>query len=236
MKPEPHPVNRSPRRPEGSGRDLGLKLARGFTAVEVLIAMTIMFIGAAAVMTMQKTSIQGNLDARRADVATSIARAWVERIRRESMRWTQPSASSATSNLAAVTGLNPPTLGAWFRPTSDMIGGGESNPSAVETASYGFDILGRDLAQTDINSTAPINVEFCTEARITPLLAGAAYRVDVRVIWPRGTQTVPSAATASNFTNFFPCIAGGALFPDPLDYTLFHAVIVTTAFAENAAP
>jgi Tfp pilus assembly protein PilV len=238
MKPEPRPVNRSPRRLKGEKRPTGIELARGFTAVEVLIAMTIMFIGAAAVMTMQKTSIQGNLDARRADVATSIARAWVERIRRESMRWTQPSASSAASNLAAVTGLNTGALGTWFRPTSDMIAGGESNPSAVETASYAFDILGRDLAQADINATAPTpnNVEFCTEARITALLAGAAYRVDVRVIWPRGTHTVPNAASATNFTKFFPCVAGGTLFPDPLDYTLFHAVIVTTAIAENAAP
>jgi type II secretory pathway pseudopilin PulG len=236
MKPEPRPVNWSPRRPKARTR---LALARGFTAVEVLIAMTIMFIGAAAVMTMQKTSIQGNLDARRADVATSIARAWVERIRRESMRWTQPSASSATSNQAAIPALAAQVGAGWFKPTSDMIAG-ETTPSAVETSSYGFDILGRDLAQADINSTSPINVEFCTEARITALLASAAYRVDVRVIWPRGTQTVPNAATpaaaAANFGNYFPCIATAPTFPDPLDYTLFHAVIVTTAIAENAAP
>ena len=49
----------------------------GYTAVEVLMAMTVMVIGAAAVISMQKTSIQGNLDARKTDIANSIgARGW----------------------------------------------------------------------------------------------------------------------------------------------------------------
>ena len=50
------------------------------------MAMTVMAIGGAAVMTMQKTSVTGNLDARKADVANSIARTWVERLQRDSMR------------------------------------------------------------------------------------------------------------------------------------------------------
>jgi prepilin-type N-terminal cleavage/methylation domain-containing protein len=203
--------------------------ARGFTAIEVLISMAIMFIGAAAVMTMQKTSIQGNLDARKADVASSIARAWVERIRHESMRWTQPSASSPTSNLPQVPGLNR-TLGVWFRPNDDM----GKNPGGVETMSYAFDILGRDLATGDIAA----NAAFCTEVRIVALQANLLYRVDVRVVWPRGIETVPNAHVASALSaggNNWPCSDATIAFPDALDYTLFHAINVTTAFEENPA-
>jgi prepilin-type N-terminal cleavage/methylation domain-containing protein len=223
------------------------RTARGFTAIEVLIAMTIMFIGTAAVMTMQKTSIQGNLDARKADVASSIARTWVERIRHESMRWTQPSASQATSNLSNVPGLNNHLDGKWFRPTDDMIAGQGANPGTVETMSYAFDILGRDLAQADITST---NVQFVAEARITPLLSqatsdggtlGLLYRIDVRVVWPRGIQTVPNAATAGILaTDGWSFTSAATIFVDPaglggVDYTLFHAINVTTAITESAA-
>ena len=68
--------------------------ARGYTAIEVLMAMTVMAIGGAAVITMQKTSVTANLDARRADVANSIARTWVERLRRDGMAWTSPGPES----------------------------------------------------------------------------------------------------------------------------------------------
>jgi type II secretory pathway pseudopilin PulG len=204
--------------------------ARGFTAVEVLIAMSVMFIGAAAVMTMQKTSIQGNLDARKADVASSIARAWVERIRHESMRWTQPSASSSTSNLVGVPGLSKHLDAGWFRPSDDMLAN-QTPPGPVETMSYGFDILGRDLALGDIAA----NAQFCVEARITTLLS-PLYRVDVRVVWPRGIQTVPNAAASGALAaNNWPCFPATVTFPDPLDYTLFHAINVSTAISENAA-
>ncbi len=202
------------------------RLARAFTAIEVLIAMTIMFIGAAAVMTMQKTSIQGNLDARKADVAASIARIWVERIRREAMRWTQPSASSAASNFNIT---NLPLLGGqvdggWFRPNSEMGG-------TIENMSYAFDILGRDLAAADIVSP---NVQFCAEAQISTLQTNATYRIDVRVVWPRGIASVPSAGVSGAVAKW-PCTSAAVTFDAQLDYTIYHALYVTTAIAESPA-
>lgn len=223
----------------GAYRPASRSRARGFTAIEVLIAMGVMFIGAAAIMSMQKTSIQGNLDARKADVASSIARAWVERIRHESMRWTQPSAASAASNLAGVPGLSKHLDAGWFRPSDDMLAG-QTSPGPVETMSYAFDILGRDLALGDIAA----NAQFCVEARITTLASqpidggtlGTLYRVDVRVVWPRGIVTVPNAATAGVLAaDNWPCFPATVTFPDPLDYTLFHAINVSTAISENAA-
>jgi len=221
----------------GAGRE------RGFTAVEVLISMAIMFMGAAAVMTMQKTSIQANLDARKADVASSIARTWIERIRHESMRWTQPTSTNPTSNLAGVPGLASHIGvgggGGWFRPTEDMIAN-QSPAGSVETMSYAFDVLGRDLAAADITATNGSNIVFCVEAQLTELVPNYAYRVDVRVVWPRGISTVPNAAGAtplSSNNNNWPCTDALHTFPPyaTFDYSLFRAVNVTTAITETPA-
>ena len=64
------------------------------------MAMTVMAIGGAAVITMQKTSVTANLDARRADVANAIARTWVERLQRDAMAWTLPGPEAAGNNIA----------------------------------------------------------------------------------------------------------------------------------------
>lgn len=196
-----------------------------------MIAMTVMFIGAAGVMTMQKTSVQGNLDARKADVASSIGRAWVERIRHESMRWTQPSAASSVSNLAGVPGIAKHLDAGWFRPNDDMLAG-QSPPGPVETMSYAFDILGRDLAAADIAA----NAEFCVEAQISTLSPNALYRVDVRVVWIRGIGTVPSGQTSNVLAGYnWPCSPATVTFPASLDYTIFQAINMSTAIAESAA-
>ena len=88
------------------------------------MAMTVMAIGAAAVITMQKTSVQGNLDARKTDVANSIARMWVERLQRDAMQWTlperrQPGAEQLRTNaLIVAPGTRRP--GQWFLPMQYM--------------------------------------------------------------------------------------------------------------------
>ncbi len=204
---------------------------RGYTAIEVLMAMTVMAIGGAAVITMQKTSVTGNLDARRADVANSIARTWVERLQRESMAWTQPGPSGGISNLTNAPVLNNITMspGAWFLPTQEM-------GAVPETASPGFDILGRDLTLLQLPTA-----DFCVNVRLT-WLSGVGQpqdliRADVRVIWPIGI--------INSFPGF--CNAQVAALVDPNTATLpvpdpnadpntpiFHAIYLTTSIKENA--
>jgi prepilin-type N-terminal cleavage/methylation domain-containing protein len=202
----------------------------GYTAIEVLMAMTVMAIGGAAVITMQKTSVTGNLDARRADVANSIARTWVERLQRESMAWTQPGPSGGASNLTNAPVLNNIVMspGAWFLPTQEMGG-------VPETASPGFDILGRDLALADLP-----NADFCVNVRLTFLTQAAPQdliRADVRVIWPIGIiNSYPGfcnpqlATSADPNTGGMPVIAPNA---DP-NTPIFHALYLTTSIKENA--
>src|SRR5262249_8959991 len=73
---------------------------RAYTAIEVLMAMSVFAIGAAAIIGMMRAAIQGNYDARRLDQANSLAREWMERLRRDGMLWT------TATNLTATTFLN----------------------------------------------------------------------------------------------------------------------------------
>jgi prepilin-type N-terminal cleavage/methylation domain-containing protein len=195
---------------------------RGYTAVEVMMAMTVMAIGVAAVMTMHKTSVTANLDARKTDMANAIGRAWVERLQRDSMSWTAPSSVNPTGdNFANALLLASHVNGTWYLPTDEM---NQTNP---ETMSPGFDILGRDLAQADLPTAL-----FCVNVRLTWLVARALpaepglIRADVRVLWPRGIGTTPTGfcnpGTASQDN------------PDPNVPPLYHAIYMTTTIKENS--
>jgi len=213
----------------------------GYTAVEVLMAMTVMAIGAAAVMSMQKASVQGNLDARKTDVANGIARTWIERLQRDAAQWTCPSPacqSSTNINLARLLSggsTNPSSRinGQWFLPL-DYIGGGGT---IAEAMSPGFDILGRDLPQGQL-----ANAEFCVNVRLTWLVPQTTtqpglIRADVRVLWARGVLAPQGGLTLpSGF-----CDQTTAALADPDTVVAvnlrpyFHSLYLTTTIAENPA-
>jgi type II secretory pathway pseudopilin PulG len=214
-----------------------VRAVRAYTAIEVLMAMTVMAIGGAAVITMQKTSVTSNLDARRADVANSIARTWVERLQRESMSWTLPGRENPTGNnlngalvLANVQNAG----GLWFLPTQDM------NVTNPETMSPAFDILGRDLPQAAMNTA-----DFCVHVRLswlgTTLIppGGDLMRADVRVIWPVGILNArPNFCNAASAALVDPNTDNGILRNTAADpnQPAFHAIYVTTTIRENASP
>jgi prepilin-type N-terminal cleavage/methylation domain-containing protein len=203
---------------------------RGYTAIEVLMAMTVMAIGAAGVISMQKTSIVSNLDARKTDVANAIARTWVERIKRDLTQWTQPGPTNegAPSNLAvaAVAQAGFANAGAWFLPNQYLTGSASHPP-----ISPGFDILGRDLPATALAPSAGPPIQpgalFCVNVRLTRL-AGDLFRIDVRVLWPRGISNDSNHALPSGGV----CDSGVAtsVAPDP---QIFHSLYVTTAVRGN---
>jgi prepilin-type N-terminal cleavage/methylation domain-containing protein len=206
-------------------------VSRGYTAVEVLMAMTVMAIGGAAVITMQKTSVTANLDARRADVANAIARTWVERLQRDAMAWTLPGALGSGNNIGPLLANATPPPAQWFLPTQDM---GNAVPVVN---SPGFDILGRDLSLADL----PI-ADFCVNVRLTFLTqtalppGGDLIRADIRVIWPiaiinsdPGFCNANTAALAD--PNQDPA-ALRAVNADP-GTPLFHTLYMTTSLKEN---
>jgi Tfp pilus assembly protein PilV len=217
-------IKRSPPWP-GFRRTVANIGARGFTAVEVLIAMTIMIIGAAAIMSMQKASVLGNLDARKTDIANSIARTWVERLQRDSMQWTLPSSlDRATNNFKQAALLFKHSADFdknWFLPSDYTVSA--VTPPTLNGNSYGFDILGRDLATGDIAADATkgtAGAQFCVEVFVTTLVANELFRVQLRVVWPRGIGSAPAG--------FCTQVLGASP-----DMTLYHAIYVTTAIKEN---
>jgi prepilin-type N-terminal cleavage/methylation domain-containing protein len=197
--------NRFPRRPGAR---------RAYTAVEVLMAITVMSIGAAAVMSMQKASMQGNLDARKTDVANSIARTWVERIKRDAMEWTTPGPTTGTgTNLttAAIVQYGVTNSGTWFLPDQYI--------ASTPPLSPGFDILGRDLITTDLGTAI-----FCANVRLVWLANSEMVRADVRVLWARGISAAPPKGGVCDST------VAVSDAPDPLVY---HSLYVTTAVRGN---
>jgi prepilin-type N-terminal cleavage/methylation domain-containing protein len=198
---------------------------RGYTAIEVLIAMTVMAIGAAAVMSMQKASVQGNLDARKTDVASSIARMWVERLESDATQWTQPNNNNVLgNNLGTATALFTNLDNGWFVPAP---------PAPM---SFAYDILGRDLQGADA-----ANAVFCVNMRLKTLVTGIPVqggapvpqliRADVRVVWLRGLGVNPSGA----FCNTSNADMGTADLSETgrLGGPAYHAIYVTTAVKEN---
>jgi len=105
-------------RPATPRRSFARAIARGYTVVEVLLSMTVLAIGASAVMSMQKAALQGNLDARKTDMANSIARMWVERVRRDATQWTLPSPVNPSGNNFASAQLLQYVGTGWVLPTA----------------------------------------------------------------------------------------------------------------------
>jgi prepilin-type N-terminal cleavage/methylation domain-containing protein len=216
-------MNRASRSPcEARGRREAAA-RRGYTAVEVLLSLTVLAIGAGAVMSMQKAAVQGNVDARKTDMANAIAREWLARIRRDATQWTLPTAGTALNGVNNI--ANAALL--------SHVGNGWSLPDDYVTQtpsiSPGFDILGNDVPPNA--SPPPV---FCVHVQETWLVnnAGAPQdnlmRVDLRVVWVRGinlTSPVHSPCDKANVAQ--------VQNPDP---TLYQTLYMTTAVRENGLP
>ncbi len=194
--------------------------SRGYTAIEVMLSLAILAIGAAGVISMQRGAIQGNVDARRLDMANSIAREWVERLRRDSMMWTLPNQANLANNNIGQAALLANIDGAWHLPNQRI---GETATAApnVPLNSPGFDILGFDQATLGTTNT---NVMFCVNTRMTVLVPGSLIRAEVKVFYPRGLDVTPAAGF---------CAAEPPLADDT---SLYHYVYAVSAVRKNMAP
>ena len=192
---------------------------RGYTAVEVMMAMTVLLIGSIGVMAMQRAAVQGNVDARELDVANSIARGWVERLQRDSTLWTQASvAQTPPPNLPSAVLVNENVTGQWFLPQSRLVPSGAQN----DVESPAFDILGQDEA-----SLSAAGIRYCTNLRLTPLtMDQTLIRAEVRVFWPRNLTASPDP----NYCSAAP--------PSTLDADVakYHFVYAVTALRQNVEP
>jgi hypothetical protein len=184
-----------------------------------MMAMTLLLIGSVGVMTMQQAAVQGNADAREMDVASSIARSWIERAQRDATLWTPSTVAIVPpANLQSALLVNENVTGQWFVPKSRLAASGSQND--IESA--GFDMLGQD-----VDTMTASGLRYCVNLRITPLtLDQTLLRVEARVFWPRNLTVAPDA----NYCNQAPAAALDA------DTQKYHFVYAVGAVRQNVQP
>jgi prepilin-type N-terminal cleavage/methylation domain-containing protein len=206
-------------RPVAPRRSSACTVTRGYTVVEVLLSLTVLAIGASAVMSMQKAALQGNLDARKTDMANSIARMWVERIRRDATQWTLPSPVNPSGNNFASAQLLQYVGTGWVLPSAYA---GQTPP-----VSPGFDMLGRDIANASGTMNPPpvycVNVQETYVFQDGTNAGNNLIRADVRVVWVRGIN--PGASN--------PCAVATTVLPSP---QLYQSIYMTTVVRANGLP
>lgn len=172
--------------------------SRGYTIVELLMAMTVFAIGVTGIAAMQKITLASNLHAKKLAIASHIAQSWQERLTADTSLW--------PSTLATPTGaqwLSDTAGGEWQRaPTNTAVTfGGTFGPLGEFTPVAGQAYFCVDIRLTPISSSStPVG---------TTVLGNGLMRSEVRVFWPRDgrepaggdycTSTVIGAGSDENF-------------------------------------
>lgn len=164
----------------------GRRRQRGYTAVEVLMSMSVLAVGVIGVFSMEKITVASNVHAKNLAIATHIGQAWLGVLEAEASLWdATPDSISRTSWLSAS-----PMPPAWFRP----------DPVAASNFGPEFDELGNPVGDGG---------QFCVDLRISPfnglqeeLKGQGLRRVEVRVFWIRDHAAASSATTPLEF----PCL------------------------------
>ncbi len=156
------------------------KRERGFTLVEVMIAIGIMTVGSLGILSMHHAVTRANREAREMNTAIAITETWLERAERDALLWTAQGFNTVelqgTDYLKELAGVA--TQSAWFKPL----------PADQTRESWAFDYFGIDTTDDD-------ETKFCVNMRLTWLRQGSSARVDVRTFWLREGHTVDTPAS-----------------------------------------
>lgn len=182
-------------------RASGRASRRGFTLVEVMVALAVLALGVTGILSMQNAAILSNRRAQEMTLATQIARMWLERIRADANQWNRPSSRSRVSDLQDtqyLCRLSPTgcTSGAatavntWFVPQIPALAVAPATPLTVIGAGpTAFDAFGREVGAGDARAVYCVGVRL---GWIAPDLGSrqGIVRAEVRVWWYReGVQT-----------------------------------------------
>lgn len=215
----------------GSARLARRSRSLGYTAIEVLVALTLFAVGTAGVLSLQRAAIVGSSDARRTDVATAIGAEWIERLRQDSTAWTLPNAENPTAmsnHTTATKLLSVAVLGPVG--TSDAGADTPWNTAALppdaaallDRGSPAYDLVGRPLLAGEVATDAAI----CVQYRVQTMAVDAAnnptlMRAEVRVVYLAAGGRIGCAAG-----NGDPVAPAG--FP-----TGFRSINLTTTLRQN---
>ena len=143
------------------------KRARGYTVVELLMALAVFAGGVTGIIATQRTVIMANRHARNLTVANGIAQAWLDQLAVDSTMWQANLSQTVWLQSINTAGLN----GAWQLPAQSV--------AAVRNFGPTFNVFG---------APNPAARDYCTHIRLTWLDQGAAtgaMRAEVRVFWAR---------------------------------------------------
>ena len=172
---------------------------RGYTAIELIIAIAIFGIAVAGAIAMQKVTIASNQHAKNLAMATQIAASWMDMLATDAVTWNSPSTfGGPTPDIGQTVWLNAVTSNAnattsWTLPNWD----------ANLQFGPGFDALGNSVNP----AASPGEVKFCTHLRLSwlyqPTTTGnGLIRAEVRVFWPReGQGMTATTCTAAEVAN-----------------------------------
>ncbi|MEI9939652.1 MAG: prepilin-type N-terminal cleavage/methylation domain-containing protein [Pseudomonadota bacterium] len=196
-----------------------LNRQRGYTAVELMMAIGIFGVGVTGIIAMEKVTAVSNQHAKNLGIATHIAESWLDMLATDAVTWNHPSTSPGAPDIDQTTWLR------FVKPNANTVNDWVLPPYSAGLA-FGpaFDALGNPVdAGTDPNSVA-----FCSHLRLSwlyqPTVSGnGLIRAEVRVFWLRDGQGFAQNMCANDqITN-----VGAAT-------QTFHFVQKISAIRENA--
>jgi type IV pilus assembly protein PilV len=210
--------------------------ARGYTVVELMMALAVLAIGTTGVIAMQRVVLESNRYAKNLAIATRIAEGWADELDADAQLWT-PRANGGGANIPTVGNtdwLNNVNTLTWFRP--NFVARRQFGPA--------FGPLGQTLDPGIQGAQA----QFCVDLRlgwIRPEVATASagttttalprsgngvIRAQVRVFWPR--EDVPVTTTGPNASKAM-CDPANGPGPDDSNLVFYNVIYLTTTIRET---
>lgn len=170
------------RRPQKTAR--AQKTARGFTIVEVMVAVIITAFGFAAIFSLQIGSMQGNISARDLSSGVNLAERYAEMLRTDAFMWTAGPATAIPYPASRTQGANGQPASNWLNKA-----GGVWHPIAFVPMDQNGQVHVDDDA---VNGTALARQRFCVHYRVDPLGGNfdGVLSARVRAIWPRSSMDI----------------------------------------------
>ncbi|MBN2193911.1 MAG: prepilin-type N-terminal cleavage/methylation domain-containing protein [Polyangiaceae bacterium] len=170
-----HLLSRQPRRITSL-----LRVTRGYTIVELMMALALAAIGITGIIATQKLTVDSNMHAREVAVANRIAAAWLDQLRVDATTWNHPSEEQATSDILTDT--------VWLKEAQPAVGRPWILPAWNEVREWGpaFDVLGRPIP----DGSSEVQ-RYCSHLELVYLSdptdpsAYGRIRATVRVFWWR---------------------------------------------------
>ena len=191
---------------------------RGYTIVELMIAISVMAIGVSGIIAMQKVTVTANQHAKHLAVATQIASAWLDMLAADALQWNLPNSAGGASDRNETHWLDE-VNNVWFRPAYE---------GTQMKFGPGFDGLGNPL-----DTSAMENAVYCTHVRlswlfpeVTNVTGNGLIRAEVRVFWLR--EGGPGGSDV--------CSESGVPGTIGADTERYHFVYQTGAIRQNTLP